>query len=253
MDKDRIKLTLEGTISLSAFTEAIIHFNDLVNSLSDEVAESADIIWEIADLKYGSATAEIRGSSSNIEEIERVTQAYQVVSTALMENRVIPYSDEVRDAAFKLTSVIGGGVTSIKTEVAGGTAFVTNPIFVVAEPEEKSFAFGSVTGQVETLSSRGKLRIILYDHVLDNAVKCFFQTNQQEMMRGIWGKRVVITGMVFRDPENGKAIAVKDITDVEIITDDVIGGHRRAKGIVSWKYFDETPEQAVRRIRKNGF
>lgn len=253
MDKDRIKLTLEGTISLSTFAEAINYFNDLVISLSEEVSQSAGIIWEIADLKYGSATAEIRGSSSDIEEIEKVTQAYQVVSTALMENRIIPYSDDVRNAAVKLTSVIGGGVTAIKTEVAGGKAFVTNPIFVVAETAGKSFAFGSVTGQVETLSSRGKLRFILYDHVLDNAVNCYFQTNQHEMMRGIWGKRVVVTGMVFRDPDNGRAISVKDITDVQIISEDVIGGHRSARGIFSWKDFDETSEHAIRRIRKNGF
>lgn len=248
MEKDRIRLTLEGSVTLADFSEAIGYFNELVNNLSKEVSQSADIQWRIADLEYGSATAVIQGYSADEEDIQRVTQAYQVVSNALVEKQSIPYSEEVRNAAYSLTSVIGKSVTSVQTEVEGYTAVVEKPFIEVAESEGKPFAFGSVTGKVETLSRRGRLRVVLYDHIFDQAINCYFQEDQQSLMRDIWGKRVTITGMVSRNPDNGKAIEVRKITDVAIVDDNVIGAFRKARGIISWDT-DETPEQAIRRLR----
>ena len=164
----------------------------------------------LADLKakgFGTAYVEnvtqaripevVRGYADDTQQVERVVEAYAVVGAAIARNTIIPYSLNVAEQARRLTAVINGHVKSIEFIVADKTITIEQPI-TEEKPNDRTYALGTVTGQVDTLMRRG-YTFTIYELIFDRAVTCYLQPEQEDLMRNAWGKIATVTGDVCRE------------------------------------------------------
>lgn len=244
MTEDRVTLELKGgTVPLDIFTTAISGLEGLLKALTASVADNAKITWMIEELSVGSATATIVGQSDDPETVDRVVKAYEAVGHALQSGGQVPYSESVRKAAHKIASVLNGKVSEIRMLTAERSYAKTTPEAEVSE-RQNLVAYGSVEGIVQTVTNRNVLRFTLYDALYDRAVQCYLAPGQDDMMRELWEKRVIVQGLVTRDPENGRPTEIRQITKAIPV---IAGDYRQGRGAL--KAVDESPEDAIRRIR----
>src|SRR2546423_1374640 len=94
------------------------NWRNLVDALTEKIAQDQRIRWVIDDLRAGSATATIRAITDN-GTAAPVVDAYHEVGEALSQGRpqmlTIP---TVRDEAIALTGLINGEVEYIRFETA---------------------------------------------------------------------------------------------------------------------------------------
>ena len=50
-------------------------------------------------------------------------------------------------------------------------------------------------------------------------------------MRGAWGRKVAVSGLIGRDPEQGRPVVVRHITKVDILDDSSSGSYHNARGV----------------------
>ena len=112
-----------------------------------------------------------------------------------------------------------------------------------------SVSIGAITGIVQTLSSRNSLMFNLYDALHNKRVACYMEEGQEELMREAWGRRVRVSGSVSRETDTGKPVAVRQILNVEILSEVAAGSYRQARGAVPWQSGFEKPEEAIRQMR----
>jgi hypothetical protein len=72
------------------------------------------------------------------------------------------------------------------------------------------------------------------------------------MMRDVWGRRVIVEGLVNRDPITGQPETIRSITRVEVLPDNEPGSYRRAIGALRGRKLRLSPEAAIRRLRDAG-
>ncbi len=247
MPKNTITLKLQGKVPLAEFAKAMEHFSALVNELSDDVAGTPDIEWEITKLEAGSATAVIIGKSPLETAVEKVVRAYEIIGSAIKNNKPIPYSENIAKEARSITGLLNGKIKSVEFITDELSTAIDKP-FIFEEHPQREYSFGVVSGTVETLSKRGKMRFILYDSLFDRAVNCYLGKGQEQLMLNAWDKRVFVAGQVYRDPTTGRPTDVKEINYVQIVRENQASFMNLA-GIIPWRSGDEYPEQAVRRLR----
>ena len=246
--KNKIGITFFGEVPLEIFAKAINHFQELIKELSLEIEPNANIEWQINELEAGSATAGIISVYPDVEKVERIVTAYEVIGKALSSNRPIPYNEKISDAAKKITSVIDGKVDSIEFFTPEFSSHI-DEVMDSLEKKKRKIVYGTVTGLVETVSRRQTLRFMLYDKLFDKAVKCIVGEDRKDLMRDIWDKQVIVTGQILRETTTGKPIQIKEIESIEIITDKLEGNFLRARGVIPWKEGSEYAEDIIRRIR----
>jgi hypothetical protein len=247
MPKDTLGLTLRGDIPLAEFAEAMRHFSSLVEALTSEVGENAEIEWEISRLESGSATAVIVGKSFDQAAIEKVVRAFEVIGGSIQKDEAIPYSERVVKEARAITAILNGKITSVEFNTDDFGVSVDKPMEIQGVVAGE-YAFGTVTGTVETLSKHGKMRFVLYDSLFNRAVDCFLQQGQEDWMLDAWDKRVRVAGEVTRDPNSGRPISVHNIQYIELIKSRGIDIGMLV-GLIPWREGDELPEEAIRRLR----
>lgn len=249
MIDNSLTIALEGDVLLPQLVEMVQRFQNLADLLSHEIAPDVEIQWLVEDLQAGSALATVVGLASEPEPVLEVVRGYNKVGYALQANEPIPFSDAVRREARALTKIVGEKVTAIRFE----TALSDYVVYSAANPQKKTptprVSFGAVKGQVQALTSRGQLRFILYDSVFDKPVSCYAQEDQSDILRDIWGKKVVVSGRVTREPELGRAISIRDITAIDEVREPVAGSYKLARGIFQWSEGDEPAEVSIRRLR----
>ncbi len=250
MTDNTLTIALEGDVLLPQFVETMLHFRNLVDLLSREIAPDAGIEWLIEDLQAGSAMATVVGLADEPEPIVRVVNGYSRIGDALQRGVPMPFSDSVRREAIAITKAIHTKVTAVRFE----TADTDNIVYGEFAPAAKNMrvprtSFGAVSGRVQSLTSRGKLKFTLYDAILDKPVNCYLNDGQEDLMREIWGQQVIVVGRVTREPDKGRAVNVRNITSVEHVKPIRPDSFRAARGILSWMPGDETAEVSVRRLR----
>lgn len=247
MAKDTLTLTLKGDVTLDLFATALKHFDGLVKALSAEVAPGTKIQWEVIRLESGSALTEIRGSYIDAAPVERVVDDFAAVARSLAAGRPIPYSEGVRENALALTSVLNGHITAIEFIVDEYRAVVTERMTEV--PEGKDIAFGVVTGIVNAIWY-DDLRLSVIDDAFGKSVACHLPPDRYDLARDVWGKRVSITGLIYRDPDTGRPIEVRQVRTVDPEEDTPSRySFRLARGIIPWREGQERPEAIIRRGR----
>lgn len=251
MASDTITIAFNGDVSLQVFANQVQHFRTLILALSAEAG--AHIEWIVDDLQPGSAIATIRGHSPDMAKVEQVVRAYGVVGKALETHQVIPFPTRVEKPARDLVRVLqvpARRIQSIRFETPEEDATIVPPsVPVAAVPSRISTAYGAVEGRVQTLTSRGSLRFVLYDSLNDKPVSCYLAEGQEDLMRGIWGQLAMVEGMVSRDPLTGRAVSIRRVRGVEPVKEVVPGSYRHARGLVPFDPDDPKPEELIRRMR----
>jgi hypothetical protein len=248
MPADTVTLRLLGDVPLDAFAKALRAFDALVRALSREIAVDADISWIVQQLDPGSAATTVQGRSQQPQAVARVVSGYSAVGGALAADKPIPFSPLVVRPAQALRTVLNGDINTVVFETAETEALVRR----IGGPEEVSsaprFAYGAVTGRVQTLSNRGSLRFTLYDLIEDRAVSCYLVDGRQDVMRDAWGRLARVEGRITRDPLSGRPLAVRSVTDVNILEEFAPDHYLAARG-ASPSLSDLSAEAAVRRLR----
>jgi hypothetical protein len=259
MASDTVTLELDGVVPVKLYADAMGHLDDLIDTLTDEVSGQAGIVWLVEDLEfsevasaepvaYASAKATIRGDAPNSNPVERVVRAYSSVGKALAAHTPIPYSDLVRKRAEKLVAVLNGKIVAIRFETSEDEWTVSN--LPTREQRLRTFAaYGAIDGRVETLTRRRGLRFVLYDTVTDRAISCYLGSDQEDMIRDVWGKRAVVEGWISRDPLTGRPTTIRQITRVMTVDEVPPGSYLRARGILAANAGGLAPEEAIRRFR----
>lgn len=248
MAKNILTLALDGEVALQEFAIAISNFNALVNQLSKEAGENAQIDWVIDELYSGSAVATFRGVHPDYQIVENVVGAYEQVGDALATGREVPFSETVRRHAAALTSVLNGKVSSIRLETDNHEYLISGKV-KDGKSEPIKYTYGTVKGTIETLTKHKRLSFYLWDSLFSKPVHCYFKAGEEENMRFAWGKRVVVSGKVGRQPETGKPIIVREVRYVRVLEEVEPGSYRRARGALPWGKGGETPEEMVRKLR----
>lgn len=248
MPGNDVTLALEGEVTLEDFAATLTNFTQLMDELSKFVAQSADIVWVIDELHAGSAEVTAIGVSEQTEAVTRAVRAYEVIAESLETGQSIPYPSNVTDKAVAITRVINGRISAVRFQTSEVDRVVSTAFTGQARKSNIS-AFGMVKGQVETLNRRRGLKFTLYDDVLDKPIICHIRPDQEELVREIWGKRVMVTGIIEREPEKGHARSVKEVTDISLVIEVDPESYKVARGVIPWYEGDEPPEVSVRRMR----
>lgn len=247
--KNKIGMKLYGEVPLDLYAKTLQNLHTLITELTKQIEPGTKIEWSIDELEVGSAFTGIKGYYHEMEKVEKVVIGFETTGVALSTNRPIPYNQKVTKAANQLIKVINGKVSSID--------FITSPDFFVEvyqspdieNAKDKTLIYGTITGRVETLSSRQTLRFILYDNLFDRAIKCIVDEDKKELLKEIWDKDVIVTGQIRRDALTGRPSEVRNIEDIKIISDKPQGNFLRARGIIPWKEGTEKAENIIRRLR----
>ena len=247
MAKDTITLALGGEVDLHRFADAVCNLEALVKALSK--AEGAEEIrWVIADLQVSSAMATTRGESSILEKVERVVNAYESVGECYQAGRRPEgYPQAVVKAADAIVSVIGDKVSSVRFETADKEFTVASRRDLVGLVIVKSL--GAIEGRIQTLSNRKGLRFVLFDTLNDRAVSCYLSEGEEERMREMWGKRGIVEGEISREKETGRALVIRHITDIKVLSEPERGSYLQARGAAPRKVGAPLAEDIIRRLR----
>jgi hypothetical protein len=250
MTDNTLTITLDGDVTLPNFVEAILHFRNLVDLLSREVASNSQIEWLIDDLQTGSAIATVVGLSEEEEAVQKVVTAYTKVGQSLQRRDPIPFSEGVAREATAITKVIGERIISIRFQTEqDDTVVYGSTDKLQSAPKKDIISFGTIKGKVQTISSRGKLKFTLYDPIFDKAITCYLDEQQEGKLKEIWGKQIHVTGRINRAPDSGRAVSIREITNIEPVIEVPPGSFKRARGIFNWSEGDEPAESIVRRTR----
>lgn len=255
MANDTVTLALDGDVSLSEFAEAVDRFDGLVRALA-RAEKVTHVQWMVAQLEVSSTLATARGISSNAQpvdvvkdEVERVVRGYLRVGHSLEHGEPFPYSAVVERQARGITGILNGRITSVRFETAEAEAVVA---VSTAGPKSQPLppSYGAVEGRIQTLTSRGGLRFTLYDTFFDKAVSCYLAEGYEDVMRDAWGRRAVVEGLVTRDAQTGRPLAVRGVTHVEVLPEVPLREYRKLRGIAPRRTI--SAEEAIRRLRDAG-
>lgn len=259
--KDSLTITLEGEVTLRAFTRALDSLQDLIAAISDEVARAADIRWVITGLEYGSTTTTMRGIErhENQAPVTRVIEAYEEVGESLQTSGPLPTrlgnAVALKVADFK--RVLTSHVADIRMETEDFDAIIKadrlSSVAPAGEPmrqvQKPRWSYGSVRGRVQAASSRGQLRFTLYESLNDRAVSCYLGEHQDALITENWGRSVYVSGRVTRDPDTGRPLAIRRITEIVPMPEYEPGSWRDAKGAYGWRDGEPLPERVIRESR----
>jgi hypothetical protein len=256
MASDTVTLALHGDhVSLEAFAEAVSRFQRLVSALSAEV-DAVNVVWEVDALEVSSAIATVRGvNGAEPESVARVVRSYLEVGQALERGGTVPFSPSVRSEAKSLAEIPSKWpVDAVRFETSEDDAVVRGfqAAPVASDSRQPTAAYGAVTGRVQTLTSRNKLRFIVYDHIHDRAVSCYLREGQESMMRQMWDRVATVEGWVTRDPDSGRPVSVRRISNVTPLHEVDPHAYLNARGRLPLSEGDPSPEEAIRRLRDAG-
>ncbi len=248
MAGETVTLALNGEVPLDVFADEVRHWTALLGALAKAVSPEANIEWFIEDLQPGSATTTARGESEVPESIPPVVRAYVGVGQALRRHEEPPYPPIVRRHAQAMIRHLGANITSIRFETSEEDITITARAQEVARPEPLR-AYGTVAGRIQTLSSRKRLGFTLYDSLFDKAVNCYLRAGQEHLIRDKWDRRAVVEGTISRDPESGRPVAIRNITDIVLLPEGQRGDYRDVEGMLAPFPGEEPAEVIVGRLR----
>lgn len=248
---DTLTLILDGDIPLDLFAQAVTHFSGMVTSLSDEVAEDEPIEWQIEHLHAGSAVMSVIARSDDVEAVDRIVRAYDEIGEALSRKEPVPFSPTVATHAYGLAALLNGKITSLSLETRLHTFKVTEAVVTdtgLPDKEKRRPAYGELRGEVGAVIRRPRMQLTVYDQLFDRGVPCYLTDDWRDKVNILLGKRVSVTGLLYRDPVTGRPFKMRDIVSVNVLSTPS-GDFRSARGVIPWRPGDEPAEVTIRRLR----
>jgi hypothetical protein len=249
---DTVILQLRGNdIQIESYARTLDHFSLLMAELS-QAAGVGGLRWDVSNLAYGSAVTEVRASPNGFapEQVDEVVRSYLQVGKALSQDQIVPFSPEVQRHAAGIAAVLEEGVEGVLFETPEDEAEVTKSLGTIATAPkaQPSKAFGAVTGQIQTLSSRNALTFTLFDRLHDRAVRCYLRDGQESLVADAWQHNATVVGLVTRDADSGRPLSVRKIESVDLLNGDR-NGWQRARGALRPDPNGKSPETRIREMR----
>ena len=251
MPRETVTLALNsGTdIGFGEFATAVARFDKLLKALSEAVAgRNEPVEWWFGKVATGSAVVTVDAEHPKAPIVAR---DYLKVGRALDGHGDMPHGKRVRARAEGLAAMLRNGVREIRLETSeddvvlrAGGPLHDGPVVVPLRP-----ALGAIEGTVEVLSRRRGLHFNLYDALHDRPVSCYVSGEHADLMRDVWGRRVIVQGLVSRDAEHGWPLAVRQVTRIEPVPEAVPGAWRKARGAIPRQPGQPRAEEAIRRLR----
>ncbi|MBN2327549.1 MAG: hypothetical protein JXR73_10385 [Candidatus Omnitrophica bacterium] len=261
MSGDSLTLVLNGEITLQDYAKAIFEFQNLVNALNDDFSPDHTIEWKVDELDAGSARSSFVGianSSQDAQTAEKIKSAFEKVGENLRRGDVSMFSKNVQSAVKGLVNLINGRIPSIRFETDAMEWEIFDNAIIRQQPDLSSNpikpihrleAFGAVKGRVQTLNREKFYRFNLYDLMEHRSITCRLSPEFEEQMRNVWGKVVIVEGLVRRDQETGKPTSVREIKSIIPIEEGTPGGWRKAMGCAPHYTGGVPSEDAIRKLR----
>ena len=251
MPRETVTLALNsGTaIGFGEFADAVARFDKLLKALSEAVAgRNEPVEWWFGKVATGSAVVTVDAEHPKAPIVAR---DYLKVGRALDGHGDMPHGKRVRVRAEGLAAMLRNGVREIRLETSeddvvlrAGGPLHDGPVVVPLRP-----ALGAIEGTVEVLSRRRGLHFNLYDALHDRPVSCYVSGEHADLMRDVWGRRVIVQGLVSRDAEHGWPLAVREVTRIEPVPEVPPGSYRLARGVLPRRPGQPRAEEAIRRTR----
>ncbi len=258
MSEKTVTLKLQGVVTVAALSRALQSFTALIRELSAD-AGARGMAWDVTGLEAGSAQATACADLADRfteQQADLVAHAYLDVGRELAQGRDLhQYRARVRKPAFALAAAIGADVDAVVFETPEGDALAARESGVESPDVEgdvlafPTASLGAVTGRVQSLSRHGGLRFTIYDAMDDKAVSCYLDKDSELLMIDVWGKIATVEGVLSRDPRTGRALAVRQISDIVAHDDCGPNDYRVAKGAVIPLPGAARPEGIIRRLR----
>ena len=238
-----LTFALGGRVEIGQFQEGITRFQRLVAALTPKQG----VKWVIEDLQSGSATITLIAETEAPDKAAKVVADYENIGKALANHEPLHCSKRAQKAAARIQD-LAHTIEYVRFETADSDHIVAKN-GATAPEKALTVSIGAITGRVQTLTNRGRLRFNLYDHIHDKCVSCYLRPGQEEEMRTAWGQRARVSGTVSRDADLGLPVAVRQILKVEVLPEPTPGSYLAAKGAVPWQPEYENPETIIRRLR----
>ena len=243
MAHDTITFELGGRVAIDKFKDGIGLLQRLVTALS----QNRNVTWFVEDLQTSSAITTLRGEAEDPRVVDQIVREYAQVGSTLERHEAPQHSRQVDQAARAIQS-FAESIEYVRFETPEAD-YTVRGNGSVPQPRALWTSVGTVTGRVQTLSNRGKLRFNLYDTVHDRAVSCYLQQGQEELMREAWGRRVTVSGTISRERTLGRPVSIRNILSIDILEDIAQGSYLHARGAVLWQEGDKMPEEVIRELR----
>jgi hypothetical protein len=261
MSDNTVTLVVNGEVSLDIFNKALSAFTELIEALSEEAGAHLD--WIVQDLQVSSAMVSSM-SKGDLNQVKSVVVGYEDVSACLEQDKPINHAKRVQQAASNLVTLPDRRVPSLLMQTAAKDSIVPNRperagLALVPRPQPDAArkpltrptimpAYGAIEGRIQTLTSRGGLRFTLYDLLYDKAVSCYVTDENKELLRGMWGRLVIVEGLIARDPDNARPISIREIKQILSLQESAPRDYEAARGAAP-SLNKLSPEEAIRRIR----
>ena len=242
MADDTLTFAVGGELEIAELQRGINLFYNLVRSMT----RGKDVRWLVEDLQAGSATATVRGQAQETADVHAIVATYGAVGDALEQGRPLDFGPSINRPAQAIRRY-ASTVEFVMLQVAERDYTVYSNGSV--QSSKLPVSIGAITGRVQTLSSRGSLRFVVFDSIHDKAVPCFLQPGQESLMMEAWDRRARVSGTISRDPYSFRPVAVRHILNVEILEDPSPGTYRLARGAIERRPGDPMPEEIIRRLR----
>ena len=244
-------LSIKGELSLADSAAAFMNFSKLLSAISDEAVPEHDVTWRPDDLAVGSMEMTARAESDSAGVLDEIDVQYLSVGRSIASPNGHRFAPPIAHAAGGLAALVPDRARAMRFETPSGRATVGD---ASQWPQEDphvapTTSLGSVEGFVQTVTSRGGMRFTVFDSLNDRAVRCFLSDGDEELMRGVWGKRAVIDGSVTRDGATGRPLTIRDITRATVIEPPPPGSYRNARGVLVRAGSTPRAETIIRRLR----
>jgi hypothetical protein len=196
-----------GTISVSAFTEAVKNFWAMLRDIDAGVSgvQKGSLNWAITNLSTGSLAIQAEPTPRDARKRnyapDVMHQSVRGLTILERDGLTPPYlTDSGMNNARSFVKLIGrDGVTGYR--IANTSESIVLTASASANIEQllptRYTTIGSVEGRLEAINLHGrKPRLIVYHAITRKAVTCNFDASDIEAAKSALGKRVVVAGDV---------------------------------------------------------
>jgi hypothetical protein len=216
-ERETFTMRLEGDrVTLDTFTAALQAFH---RSIRDAIGERRDRVEVVVEaLSSGSAYVTAALEFRTVKDQEAVSDRIYTFASAAQQGDTGQLSQRMAHHVEQVHEVLErDDVVSIHFATSTHDFFlqpVDRPPADHTTPSRPSS--GEVRGRIETIARRSR-RFLIYDLLHDTPVTCYLASEDEERIRGLWGKLARVTGTVIRDPVTDRPASIRQITDIASI------------------------------------
>jgi hypothetical protein len=255
MIKRSYTIQLDGEVTLGRFQRVLEAWHSTLEAISSDVDRNRSHRLLISDLSYGSAIAAVQIEFEREPVASEFEREFELIARQVRSNSIIELPRNLQKPARKLqeaASIDGGEGFTLSSDDAD---YMISPIASSdtvrpnAMPDNIE-AIGAVKGKLQSLSSRGALKAVVFDELNDKAVRIALTEEQHDIVRDLWDEIVVVEGMIRRDPESGRPLSLTKVRQISRKSDPPEPfAWRKARGVLAHIHPEKTAEELIREAR----